>query len=191
MPFNPKDVAEAETECYNCAYELAPLNGATFRCYLGQMLFCGKRFLKAAAENYHKVFCGKFFDDIYVAKGREGRDICFLLRLLAYWVRSGDHPLKIPLISWMTPPSLGRPRPFTLDRVVIEPIRILQGLEADIFDAKYDHWVLQTVRNLVDKNAAGSWDYDALCGSYNLNEMYLFFNHSCEPNATRADSNGL
>lgn len=146
MPFNPKDVAEAETECYNCAYELAPLNGATFRCYLGQMLFCGKRFLKAAAENYHKVFCGKFFDDIYVAKGREGRDICFLLRLLAYWVRSGDHPLKIPLISWMTPPSLGRPRPFTLDRVVIEPIRILQGLEADIFDAKYDHWVLQTVR---------------------------------------------
>lgn len=138
---------QASGSCYNCdfpLYLLATHNIATFHC-CPDMQFCGKQCLDIAQSRYHKTLCGKDFSDIHRAKGYEGIDSRFALRLLAFIVQNGEHPLNIPEMTWMTPPRPGTEVRATLAGSLLEPIRILQGLGADIFDPKYEKWVLQTV----------------------------------------------
>lgn len=133
--------------CYNCTLNLVVAKDITAFSCCPKMQFCSKKCLEVADANYHKVLCGKNFDDIleYEGKTRINLELRLYLRLLATLVQTGKHPLEVPFVRWMLPAPTGGRQGFSLDTNVIGPFRILLGLGADIFDPRYDSWILQTV----------------------------------------------
>lgn len=145
----PLGVSSLDTQgrCYNCSESLASIRPYNFLC-CPKMQFCSDECFRLADTYYHQALCGKNFDYIYEGTGGANLDIRLYLRVLAIVVQSGQHPLDNSLLSWMTAQSSDYGLAFSLDTDVIAPMRILQELGADIFDPKYDQWILMIIRYL-------------------------------------------
>jgi hypothetical protein len=173
--------------------------------------YCSRGCYQRAQRGYHKVLCGKNFDWLYEnqgVKGKKGagsrwRSILFL-RVVAVVLGDfqkdkafvGQHPLKHPLIARMAAnyPPPGKIEPdmaheWQYFENVVAPSKILLQLGINIFtDAKWTPEVIQTIYWRMENNANMAVTSLTPSGKkinmVNLNQNYLFFNHSCEPNVS-------
>lgn len=166
--------------CYNCIKPLALVHAVGLPC-CPNMKYCGDKCLETAKANYHKVMCGKNFDKIYEKTGRQNLEIGLYLRLLAICVQAGEHPLENISISWLSTLTAGHRFKFALAKDIIAPIQILKELGADIFDPKYDYWVLFSVwyvsMAFTDISSERPWcfknDFQENCAVYPWNGSQL------------------
>ena len=173
--------------CHLCCEEFV---GPTFDLECCDLQFCSAGCQLLAYETYHKALCGR--DHMRLSKSlskpmsiRFQADKALVLRTLASVVSdSQTHPLLTSVISRMTAQYGSTiPSHFTLRHNIAEPFAVLQNLGVDIFaDHRYDTWVLQTIHWRIQTNIREEVTEDSHFVA--INPVYLFFNHSCDPNVS-------
>lgn len=179
-------VTNAPNCCQNCCCIL-PYDSTTLLCCGGR--YCSQDCADRALLSHHLVLCKKDFS--FISDNGKGAsslapgctESLFYVRLWAIVVQEAAlHPLKTSVIARLTRQYEGDfTIGFNLSNHIINPIRILQTLGIDVFtDARYDTWVLHTIRCTLSNN----W-INVLVGDDRpilaLMPLYSFQNHSCDP----------
>ena len=164
-----------------------PLSSTTVtrRCCL--VRYCSRQCYDLSHGTYHNQMCRSFRkQDITAnepASARSRADARLLRRVLATAFESNNmHSLHTSLIAKMTAQySQGSPPLFTLRDNIIIPLKILEAMGVDMF-ARHDldTWVLMTIQARIRTNIREQDDEEGYFVA--INPIYIFFNHSCEPN---------
>jgi len=152
--------------------------------------YCSDLCAQDALSRFHQPLCSVDFSAFEAAASTATQttdfalDTLLLIRVLALSIQENVHPLQNSMLARLTP-SYGGPSAsliiFNYVNHVVEPISILQKLGIDVFaNARYDTWVLQTIRCRLQNNKHGQ-TLDGVCGTA-VSDLYSMFNHSCDAN---------
>ena len=177
---------DQSSRCFCCQRTLPSTIVTRKYQFLGStIMYCSNECKDLANSTYHEQISREWKRAIPGASTsiRSRADQRLLLRVLATALEGGNiHALHTSLIGRMTAQySQGSPQLFTLHDNILTPMRMLEGMGVDVF-ARHDldTWVLLTIQARIRTNIREQDDEDGYLVA--INPVYIFFNHSCEPN---------
>ena len=139
-------------------------------------------------DTYHRAICGRDLSEImsYVARGFTCSSLIVLhvLRILAIALQSGQHPLEMNEVRYLTP-GASKVAAWDSYRSFFFYMDMLKTLGSCPFRdiAKLDFWVYYTLTQKLTCNTFGEYKAPQKPANGMLFPFSSFLNHSCKPNA--------
>lgn len=179
--------------CHHCTGFITEKATEKINAECCDVVYCSSLCQSLANSHHHKSTCGRDFSWLYADEATLARHITssplpgpLLLRVFALCLQNSSHPLTHPFIARLNcdynHSARDRPRRWTYDANITQPIRILLHLGINPFtNLNYDTWVLQTIAHRLYTNTTVHLN-DALPASISCGSLSQFFNHNCDPN---------